>query len=154
MSRPSALTVVLTVAAILSLPSCSAARNSEVCQRADSPLMVAEYQKRRLDPNPMVAFGANVGLAESCVLKTARLLARSPDPATVVAEAVVAQCEDRIDGYASAYLAQLNPEGMTAVSPQEITTGRDVTAQERAFARMRRKAVAAVVEARAGNCHD
>lgn len=138
----------------LSLAGCGAARNAAVCQAADPEAYLVEAGKAARDPDPQKAFGGRVILAENCVLKTARLLARAPDPAETVAKAVVAQCEGQIEYYASTMRLANNPRGMEEMAATEVTTGKDVTYPQHAFGRMQRRALAAVVEARAGNCYD
>jgi len=94
---------------------------------------------------------ASITVAEFCVKQTARRFAVTKDDADVVAHAVVAHCNEAVGRVVGAQVDADRASGNT--SPiWSSTTGRPSTVQEMIFDRMRRSALAATVEARAGRC--
>ncbi len=119
---------VVAIALMVGLAGCGALPDDRICT-TPPPLVLSELS----GPNakPVVA------IAEDCIHRWGYRLAKSPDEATMVADAVVALCREQIS-------AQINR--LTEVN-------RDIARSERwVEERSRNLALAYVIQARAGNC--
>lgn len=143
---------IIAIVASVALGSCSL-EDGSICTGYAS--LDERDQTGRLamapDTSPSVRVFASIAVAEFCVKQTARRFAVTKDGADVVAQAVVAHCNDAIGRVVGAQLDADRASGNN--SPVwSSTTGRASTVQEMIFDRMHRSALAATVEARAGRC--
>lgn len=119
---------LIAIGLMLGLAACDKLPNGRICT-VPTPLDVRELTGPNAKPPVMIA--------EECIHRTAYRLARSPDDAKTVAEAVVALCREPI-------LTQANR--LAEVSPNANGARRWVDAQSVSLA------LGYVVQARAGKC--
>jgi hypothetical protein len=126
---------ILVAATLASLAGCSSRPNPNICST----------------PTPVDVSGASIGSwsgVESCLHRWGYRLAGSPEPAPVVAEAVVGGCYDAIEKWAFKIAGtddQLPPY-------REPVTGRVMDYRANLFQQARSYAQFYVVQSRAGHC--
>lgn len=135
-----------------SLAGCSLERG-DICTPLATPeaRSNAETQAAAAGTDPSVRVFAAMAVKSSCLQITARRFALAPDAADVVADAVVAHCSVAISREALAQ-QQADRHNNNTSPVFSFRTGGETTLEARAFAEAKADALAATVEARAGNC--
>lgn len=133
----------------LATNSCSVMSDSKICATPPpldaSPQAISDANSKQADPYYQQT------MATDCVNRWAYRLAKSPDPAPVVADAVMGACADLV--FRLAY-AQENDSKRRGKNENgfDSFTGLEANRYALTAKEMRRQALFSVVQARAGKC--
>jgi len=142
---------------MLALAACDRPEDDRICQTPVAEDVAQGWLKDIDTAAPSDREFARRRYLDNCTLKWAYRLARSPDAADSVAQAVIGACAGAVDYLNSAAVAAKRAdyaERYPGIPPEWTSPrdGRDLTVQAYHYEEYRQKALFNVVQARAGQC--